>query len=224
MPTILITGANRGIGKALAERYLQDNWRVIAAVRNPGAFDLDCEKFALEITSAESIASLKTEVGDSPIDVLWNNAGVFLDKEQSLDELTDDDWLQSFLVNCISPMRLSSALRKNVLASERKCFVYTSTKMASIKGVGAEAYAYRSSKTALNMAVSRFSDEIKVAGGSAVVFHPGWVQTDMGGATADISVDESAEGMKKTADKMRPETQAEFNRTYRNYTGEILPW
>lgn len=224
MSTILITGANRGIGRALAEKYLRDNWRVIAAVRKPDECDLNCEKLPLDVTNGASIAALKAELGDAPIDVLWNNAGIYADKGVSLDELSDEDWLQSFLVNTIAPMRLSSAFRQNVLASEQKVFAYTSSKMGSIETKGAGAYAYRSSKAALNMAVSRLADEIEVEGGSAVVLHPGWVQTDMGGAEADITVDVSVRAMKKLVDQITPETQSKFNRTYRNYDGAILPW
>jgi len=224
MSTILITGANRGIGKALAEKYLRDNWRVIAAVRTPDDCDLNCEKLELEVTSAQSIAALKAEIGDDAIDVLWNNAGIYGDKGMSLSEVSDEIWLQSFLINTIAPLRLSDAFRENVLRSEQKTFAYTSSKMGSIETKGAGAYAYRSSKAALNMAVSRFSEEITAQGGSTVVLHPGWVVTDMGGAGADITVDVSAKGMKKVVDQINPDTQSKFNRTYRNYDGSILPW
>lgn len=224
MSTILITGANRGIGKSLAEKYLRDNWRVIAAVRNPDQCDLNCEKLPLDVTSAESISALKSELGDSPIDVLWNNAGIYNDKDTRLGNLTDEAWIETFLINTIAPMRLSDALRENVLVSEQKVFAYTSSKMASIAGVGTESYAYRTSKTALNMAVSRFSMEITDAGGSTVVLHPGWVKTDMGGDGADITVDVSAKGMKKLVDKINPETQSDYNGSYRNYDGAIIAW
>ncbi len=224
MGIILITGANRGIGKALAKIYMADGWHVIAAVRNINDCDLDCQKIHLDLTDAQSIAALKDYLGDIPIDILWNNAGIFNDKNTSLEMLSDSDWMQSFLVNTIAPMRLSSLLRKNIIASQRKLFIYTSSSMASIAGPGMQSYAYRTSKTALNMAVSKFAMDIRDDGASAMVIHPGWVRTDMGGDGADISAQTSVIAMKKLVETITPNRQNEFNGTYRNYEGGILPW
>ncbi|MCO4759701.1 MAG: SDR family NAD(P)-dependent oxidoreductase, partial [Oceanospirillaceae bacterium] len=154
MPTILITGANRGIGLALTESYIKDGWRVLATTRSPGAaVAKGAEPLVLNVTDPESIASLKAQLTGIPIDVLWNNAGVYLDKNTPLGEIDDKDWVSTFAINTISPIRIAEALTENVAASDRKIMAFTTSKMGSLTHNGMGAYAYRSSKAALNMAV-----------------------------------------------------------------------
>ena len=108
MATILITGANRGIGLALTQSYLKDGWRVLAASRIPDAEVPDgAEALALDIGDPTSIQALKQQLEDVPIDILWNNAGVYLDKDQTLQQIDDQDWLRSFAINCIAPIRVA---------------------------------------------------------------------------------------------------------------------
>ena len=100
MPTILITGANRGIGLALTESYLKDGWRVLATTRSPGAaVAKGAEPLVLNVTDPDSIAALKAQLTGIPIDVLWNNAGVYLDKNTPLGEIDDKDWVRTFEIN-----------------------------------------------------------------------------------------------------------------------------
>lgn len=221
MPTILITGANRGIGKRLAELYDDDGWTVIAACRNPDAVsDVPGEKIALDVGDGESIAAAAIALSGRPIDVLWNNAGVYLDKGVPLDGMDWNAWADTFWVNTISPLRLCQALRANVAASDQKVMAFTTSKMGSIALNSGGAYAYRSSKTALNMAVDCLSKDVQGEEIKTVVMHPGWVRTDMGGGGADLDTDASASGMKAVVDGMADAPTGRFM----NYDGAELPW
>jgi NAD(P)-dependent dehydrogenase (short-subunit alcohol dehydrogenase family) len=225
MPTILITGANRGIGLGLAKAYAADGWQVIACCRNPAeAAELRAvpkvEIHALEVTSAESIAALKRALNNRPIDVLLNNAGTHGDRV-NFGQTDPELWLKIFAVNTIAPIQIMAALIDNVAASDQKKVVSVSSRVGSI-GLGPTGgnYGYRSSKTALNMAMANAAHEVKARGVAVAVVHPGWVQTDMGGANATVTVDQSIAGLREVIAKVN---LAETGRFY-NYTGEELPW
>ena len=224
MPTLLLTGASRGIGRELLNQYKQDGWTVIAACRNPDAVgDIGADRvLPLEVTSEGSILALKDTLGDMPVDVLWNNAGVYLDKGMSLGEAGFDIWADTFAINTAAPLRIAHAFATNVAASEKKTMAFTSSKMASIGSLGetANAYVYRSSKTALNMAVAILTNDLRPMGVKTVMIHPGWVRTDMGGPAADIDTATSAGGMKKVVDNLTDDQSGGFF----NYDGGTWPW
>ena len=224
MPTVLLTGASRGIGRELLNQYKQDGWTVIAACRDPGGVgDIGADQvLPLDVTSEESILALKDAVGGKPIDVLWNNAGVYLDKGMSLAETGFAVWSESFAVNTIAPLRIANAFAANVAASDKKTMAFTSSRMGSIGDLGgaANAYAYRSSKTALNMAAALLANDLRDSGVKTAVLHPGWVRTDMGGPSADIDTVTSASGMKRVVDNL---TDAQSGGFF-NYDGKTWPW
>ena len=224
MPTLLLTGANRGIGRELVAQYKNDGWTVIAACRKPeSAADIGADRILpLDVTSEDSIAAMKQALGDTAIDVLWNNAGVYLDKGMTLEETGTDQWAETFAVNTIAPLRVSIALADNVASSEKKTLAFTSSRMGSIGDLGgaANAYAYRSSKTALNMASAILANDLREKGIKTVVLHPGWVRTDMGGPSADIDTVTSAGGMKRVVDNLTAEQSGKFF----NYDGKTWPW
>lgn len=225
MPTLLITGANRGLGFALAQSYLDDGWRVFAACRNPHAqVPQGAETISLDIADPDSIKALKVTLQGIPVDLLWNNAGVYLDKNQQLDQVSDNDWLRSFGINCIAPIRIAEALADNVAISERKMAVFTSTKMASLAGNGTGAYAYRSSKTALNMAVRCFAQDHEKQKISCLLLHPGHVRTDMGGPEGNIDIATSVNGMRQLVDQVTPANRTAFSSGYFDYDGSSIPW
>lgn len=225
MPTILITGANRGIGLGLAKAYAADGWQVIACCRKPAeATDLRAvpkvEVHALEVVSAESIAALKRELNGRPIDVLLNNAGTHGDRV-NFGQTDPELWLRIFAVNTIAPIQIMAALLDNIAASDRKKVVSISSKVGSIgSGPSGGNYAYRTSKTALNMAMVNAAHEVKGRGVAVAVVHPGWVQTDMGGTSAPVTIDQSIAGLRQVIAKVN---LSETGRFY-NYTGEELPW
>ncbi|MEH6650347.1 MAG: SDR family oxidoreductase [Motiliproteus sp.] len=225
MPTILITGANRGLGFALAQSYLDDGWRVFAASRSPQAKIPDgAEAVTLDIATASSIQALKKRLHGIPIDILWNNAGIYLDKNQQLEQIDDRDWVRSFEINCIAPIRVAEALADNVARSERKVIAFTSTKMASLAGNGPGAYAYRSSKVALNMAVRCFAQEQENQQISCLLLHPGHVRTDMGGSEGAIDVNTSVAGMRRLVDGVNPANRTVYSGNYFDYDGSGIPW
>lgn len=225
MPTVLITGANRGIGLELTRQFAADGWSVIAACRRPDeAKELKAVKgevriLPVDVTDAASVAALKQAVGDRPIDLLLNNAGV-IGKRGNLAEIDYDVWGKTMETNVFGQIRVTQALLENVLASERKQIAFVSTKMASIAECGGGSYIYRSSKTALNMAVKCLSIEFAERGLTAVMFHPGHVRTDMGGPSAPVLPEESAGGIKRVILGLTPADNGRFL----NFDGTEIPW
>ncbi|MBE9398372.1 SDR family oxidoreductase [Pontibacterium sp. N1Y112] len=225
MPTILITGANRGIGLALTKSYLKDGWRVLATTRSPGTtVAKGAEPLILDVTDPDSIAALKAQLCGIPIDVLWNNAGVYLDKNKPLGEIDDEDWVRTFEINTISPIRIAEALAENVAASDQKVMAFTTSKMGSLTHNGMGAYAYRSSKAALNMAVRCVEKDFSIRGISCLLLHPGHVRTDLGGSEGAIDVDTSVKGMRRVVDHVNTSNREDFSGGFFDYDGSTIPW
>jgi NAD(P)-dependent dehydrogenase (short-subunit alcohol dehydrogenase family) len=224
--TVLITGASRGLGLEFARQYAADGWRVLACCRSPkDAPELKklgrhVEIHALDVTSQESIQHLAKALNGTPIDVLLNNAGLHGDRVPF--GATDVElWKKILEVNTIAPIQMTAALLENVAASAQKKVANISSKVGSIgDGPGGGSYAYRSSKTALNMAMVNAAHELKGRGLTILLIHPGWVQTDMGGPSAPVSIEQSVAGVRRIIDKA---TQAETGHFY-DYTGKQLPW
>lgn len=224
MPTILITGASRGIGLEFARQFAADGWSVIAACRNPAGADKlkavsGVDLHALDVDSAESVAALKREIGGRPIDVLLNNAGI-IGQRTGFGTLDYEAWEGAMNTNVFGPMRMAEAFADNVQASERKQMVFITSRMGSIAETSPNAYVYRSSKTALNMAVRCMSLELASKGVTAILFHPGHVSTDMGGASAPVTPTQSVTGMKR---QILGFTQADNGR-FLAYDGGEIPW
>jgi len=229
MTNVLITGANRGIGLEFARQYAEDGVNVIACCRNPdNATDLHALAEAhgnvaihpLDVTSDESVAALKSDLGDMPIDHVINNAGVMGGKKQGLGDMDFDQWRACFEANTLGPFRMIAAFADNVAASEEKKIMTVSSYMGSIDRKGKGAYIYRSSKAAVNMITTLAATELADKGVMAIPVHPGWVRTDMGGSGADISPAESASGLRKVIAELTPERSGRFW----NYNGEELAW
>ncbi|MDM3872492.1 SDR family oxidoreductase [Porticoccus sp. W117] len=231
MATLLITGCNRGIGLELACQYLQDGWRVHGCCRNPSQADElqqlqeqhaeNLQIHALDVASERGIAELKSALEDQPIDLLLNNAGVYGGAGNRLGSLDTEEWLQVLRVNTIAPLLMAQTFLDNVAASKGKTIASVSSKVGSIAdNRGGSNYMYRSSKTALNQAMKSLSIDTAHLGLKTVVLHPGWVQTDMGGPNALITVAESASGLKKVLDELTPEQSGQFI----NYDGSEIPW
>jgi NAD(P)-dependent dehydrogenase (short-subunit alcohol dehydrogenase family) len=220
MPTLFVTGANRGIGREIVKQYSEDGWRVIAACREPALADLTCETVELDVADGASVETLAHSLGGTPIDLLWNNAGIYPDKGLSLEQLNYDDWLETMNVNALAPIRLATALADNVAASDKKLMAFTSSSMASIGLNEPGGYGYRSSKAALNMAVTCLTHDMKPKGIACALIDPGWVVTDMGGEGADIDAQTSVSGMKQVLDGFTLDKTG----AYLTYQGDRHPW
>jgi len=229
MTTVLITGANRGIGLEFVRQYAEDGANVLACCRNHGdASDLqalakDHEKVSVhtvDVAVDESVAALKAELSAAPIDHLINNAGIMGGKKQALNDTDMDAWRDCFEVNTLGPFRMIAAFADNVAASDEKKIMTVSSFMGSIGRKGNGAYIYRSSKAAVNMVATLAATELAERGIMSIPVHPGWVRTDMGGADAAIAPEESVTGLRKVMADLTPERSGR----YWNYNGEELEW
>ncbi|MEM6431986.1 MAG: SDR family oxidoreductase, partial [Deinococcota bacterium] len=188
MKRILITGANRGLGLELAKQYQAAGWEVLATCRQPDqASDLHAlglTPLALNIADDASIAALANEVQDMPLDIVFNNAGMFGPRGLPVDELEAETWLKVLQVNTIAPMLVTQALLENVAASQDKLIVFMSSNLGSIARSSGGEYIYRSSKAALNMTAATLANDLAPRGIRVISMSPGWVRTDMGGNSA----------------------------------------
>ena len=231
MSTLLVTGANRGLGLEFARRYAADGWRVLATCRDPGSADelrrLAAESggritvSALDVTDNGSVRAAAQALVGTPIDLLINNAGVGSPRNQKLGNLDYAAWARVLDVNTLGPMRVTEAFLGNVAAGTEKKIVTITSGMGSIAdNTSGGSYAYRSSKAAVNMVVKSLSIDLAPRGITCVVINPGWVRTDMGGPGGKISPAESIAGMKRVIAKLRPADSGKFF----NYDGGSYPW
>ncbi len=226
MPTILITGAGRGIGLSLARAYADEGWRVLGGVRDPAkATDLAAlpvEVMTLDPGSDASVGDLAASLSGTPIDLLFNNAGMMGPRErQVLGDIAYDAWGEVMEVNVMAPVRMADAFSDHVAASERKQIAVVSSVMGSMADNTAGGfYLYRSSKAAVNMAARSLAADLGPRGITVVMFHPGWVRTDMGGPSAAVSPTDSAAGMLRVMSGVRPKDNGRFF----NYDGSEIAW
>lgn len=230
MPTLLITGANRGLGLELAKEFARRHWRVLACCRSPeDAGDLqalatESEAVAihrLEVGAAAQIHDLAGRLEGMPIDILFNNAGIFGPKHQKFGETDEAGWLEAFRINSIAPLRLAEAFVEHVAASERRVIATMGSVMGSItENDSGDAYAYRSSKAAVHMVMKGLAVDLAPRGIVAVVLHPGWVQTRMGGGEAPLKPEESAAGLTRVLLGLGPERSGQLI----DYQGHAHPW
>jgi NAD(P)-dependent dehydrogenase (short-subunit alcohol dehydrogenase family) len=226
LPTVLVTGANRGIGLEFVRSFAADGWRVHACARNVEKAktvravegDVVCHK--LDVTNGLKVASLARALAEEPIDLLINNAGLRGPKT-GFGETDYEEWAAILQVNTLAPLRMVERFADLVERSDGKTVVNISSIMGSIadNGSGGE-YIYRSSKAALNMVTKSLAVDLAGRGIKVVSFHPGWVRTDMGGAGASISPEESVQGMRRTIAGL---TAADSGRFF-NYDGAPLEW
>lgn len=240
MPTLLISGANRGLGLELVKQFDARAWRIHACCRMPEkASELQTiatksdgrvRVHTLDVTDFGAIDDLANALQGEPIDVLFNNAGL-MDRQQqpfnrdgptqAFGSIDYGEWRQILRVNVLAPLRMAEVFVDNVAASERKTIVTMSSIMGSIeKNDWGGWYSYRTSKTAVNMMMRGLASDLKERGITAVGVHPGWVRTDMGGAGADVAPGESAHGIAAVVDGLTPDQSGH----YLTYDGGELPW
>lgn len=230
MANILITGTNRGIGLEFVSQYLNRGDKVIATCRDPqGAHKLkelqsansDLQVLPLDVSQPDSYAEFAASLNGQAVDVFINNAGVYGPRSAGFGEVTVEDWLPVLQINTIAPLLLTQALIDNFRQGNNGKLVYVTSKMGSIAdNTSGASYIYRSSKTALNQVVKSLSADLAGDGLTAVVVHPGWVQTDMGGPSALIDTQTSVSGMISVIDGLSVADSGKFF----NYDGSPIPW
>ena len=224
MPTILITGAGRGLGLELARQYAADGWRVIGTVREAKAKSalgkLGVEGHLLDVTNHKQIAQLASDLKDAPIDVLFCNAGVTGRKGMTLGSFDFAEWEKILRVNLLGGAAVTEALIENVAASERKMVAMMSSRLGSISEMRGETLPYATSKAALNALAKGLSVTLASRGIIVVALSPGWVRTDMGGKGAPLAPETSVRGLRKVIAGLKPADSGKFL----SYDGSSIPW
>jgi NAD(P)-dependent dehydrogenase (short-subunit alcohol dehydrogenase family) len=227
MPTVLITGANRGIGLEFTRQYAAAGWRILAGCRSPGSADDlgglkgDIAIHALDVADTGSVSAAKAAIGSEPIDLLINNAGVIGQRAGKLGNVDYADWNDTLNINLLGPARVAGAFVDNVLASQQKKFATVSTRMSSMTECKAiDFMAYRTSKAAVNMMMTLAANELGPKGATVVLLHPGWVQTALGGPNAVMTPKDSVTGMRSVLDGLTPADNGRFI----NFDGTPIPW
>ncbi len=218
MPTVLITGANRGIGLGFAKVYLEDSWRVIAAVRDPdGADDLKSlgaehddrlSIHPMDLSDFESIEALAEELKGTPIDVLLANAAKTFNPMGEFGETDYDAWFDAFKVNCMAQMKLAESFVEHVDTGDQKKMYFVSSRIGAQPPAG--LVLFRSSKTALNQVVMQLSLMLGPRGIAVACGHPGFVKSKSTLSMGVFEPEESAGYLKKIIDDLTVETAGQF--------------
>lgn len=223
MTTVLITGANRGIGLALAKAYAATGDTVIGTARDVAkAAELKAVAqtvLPLDVTLSSSVDALAKALDGRPINLLINNAGI--GDRAGIDTLDFEMFERVLAVNTLAPIRVLSALRPNLAAVSKAIAANISSQLGSIENAtGDMGIAYRTSKAALNMALRSAAAVYAKDETTLLALHPGWVSTDMGGAAAPVSPDQSAAGLKQVIADAGPSDTLRFL----DWQGKTLPW
>ncbi|HEY3327487.1 MAG TPA: SDR family oxidoreductase [Novimethylophilus sp.] len=231
MDTLLITGANRGLGLEFVKQYAAAGWRVLACCRDPGqaralgkiAADSQGRvmSHALDMADFHAIDTLAEELRDIPIDLIINNAGIYPDRNSGFGRTDYDVWASAFRVNAMAPLKMAEAFIGHLERAKGKSIATVGSKMGSVAdNTSGGCYLYRSSKAAVNIVVKSLAIDLAGRGIKAVVLHPGWVQTDMGGPNALITAEQSVAGMCNVLTRL---TVADSGR-FIAYDGKDVPW
>lgn len=232
MKTALITGANRGIGLEFVRQYAADGWRVFACCRNPAAAEtLDhltaqypdqVSTHTLDVTNHPQIERLAQALSHQSIDLLINNAGVYPPGQGDAFGTTDyAAWAHTFEVNTMAPLKMAEAFIQHISRSQLKTIITITSKMGSITdNRGGGSYIYRSSKSAVNIVMKSLSIDLSSHQITAVLLHPGWVKTNMGGPDALISAEQSVTGMRRVISNLKFADSGKFYA----FDGQIVPW
>jgi NAD(P)-dependent dehydrogenase (short-subunit alcohol dehydrogenase family) len=226
MPTVLLTGAARGLGFDFTRQYAVRGWKIHACVRKPDALKAlkgDIHPHKLEVTDYKAVKALSKELSGEAIDVLICNAGVGGGREdvgQDLGAFDPDAMRRIFEINTLAPLMMAEAFVEQVARSQQKKLIAITSILGSLANNNGGRYAYRASKTALNMEWNCLAQDLGKRGIICIALHPGWVQTDMGGPGAPLTIADSVPAMVKTIDSFTPK----HNGRYIQYDGAELAW
>jgi NAD(P)-dependent dehydrogenase (short-subunit alcohol dehydrogenase family) len=229
--TVLVTGANRGLGLEFARQYAADGWRVFAGCRSPqyaeelrelaGDSGGRIRVFGIDVTSGPSVKAAAAELKGQSLDLLINNAGVGGPRGERLGDLDYVAWARVLEANTLGPMRVVEAFVDHIASGRDKRIVTITSGMGSIAdNTSGGSYAYRSSKVAVNMVMKSLALDLAPRGITCIVMNPGWVRTDMGGPRGTLAPEESIRAMRAVIGKLKPGDSGKFF----NYDGKTYPW
>lgn len=225
MKIAIVTGANRGLGFETTRQLLDAGYAVHATYRSnrgglQGVHHQNLTVHKTDVCSVEDVANLMKSVGPQ-VDLLVNNAGVADGRWASISEIDLEHAARVFEVNAFAPVRVTQHALPLLEKSGSSTVVMVSSLMASIDDCkSGKSYAYRASKTALNMFAMSMKNELAAIGSSLLILHPGWVETDMGGPRAPLTPEESVQGIIERIEEQDMDMSGRFVQ----YDGAALPW
>jgi NAD(P)-dependent dehydrogenase (short-subunit alcohol dehydrogenase family) len=209
MPTALITGTGRGLGKELARQYSVDGWKVIGTERRD-----------LEMTNCKQIREFAARLKGEPIDLLFCNAGITGRKGMVPGNFDFESWEEVLRVNLLGAAAVAEALLDNVAASDRRTIAMMSSRLGSITESSGMSLPYATSKAALNMLVKGLAATLAAKRIIVVALSPGWVRTDMGGAQAPLTPEKSVQGLRRVIAGLQKTDSGKFL----SHDGSQIPW
>jgi NAD(P)-dependent dehydrogenase (short-subunit alcohol dehydrogenase family) len=226
--TALLVGASRGLGYAIAEEFLKRDWNVVGTVRGPARTQLHelaqrspgrIEIETVDITMPDQITALRSRIGDRKLDMLFVNAGVTNNPNETIGEVSTEEFIRVMVTNALSPMRVVEALY-NVVAENGILGVMSSGQGSVSNNTNGKREVYRGSKAALNMLMRSFAARHSVDRRPMALIAPGWVRTEMGGPGAPLAIEDSVPNVVSTllAVQGKPGLQ------YLDYLGRTVPW
>ncbi|MGW8389517.1 SDR family oxidoreductase [Pseudoduganella sp. HUAS MS19] len=222
MALALVIGASRGIGLELVRQYLADGWRVIATARRKEDVamlaGMGAEAHKLDVTNVEAVAGMGWKLDGEELDVAILNAGVYGPRTDGFPMQADFDAVMH--INVLGAMRLLPIIAPLVCAGRGKLAVMSSRMGSLSERQGSGGSLYRASKAALNSVLVDTAHQFGPQGATCVALHPGWVRTDMGGAGAALSAEESVRGLRQVLAELPASEQA----VYRDYDGSPIGW
>jgi NAD(P)-dependent dehydrogenase (short-subunit alcohol dehydrogenase family) len=220
MPTILITGAGRGLGLELARQYAQDGWRVIGTVRDGDLKKIGAESLKVDVTDFAAVKALPAKLKGEPLDVLFCNAGIIGKRGMALGSFDYAEWEKVLRVNLLGAAAVIEVLADNVAASERKTIAVMSSRLGSITETSGMTLPYSTSKAALNLLAKALAETLRPRDVIVAALSPGWVSTDMGGQGAPLTPEVSVRGLRKVLGGLRREDSGKFF----SHDGSQIPW
>ena len=237
MKTLLVTGGNRGLGLEFTKQYSQLGYRIIATCRNPKeARELnllketsktDIKIYTLDVTNHKEIDALSQSLSNIPIDIIINNAGIIGPfpifehiKKQRFKTMDYSVWEEVLRTNLFGPIKISECFLENLKNGQDKKIIFISSTVGSINEGKESAYAYATSKTALNKAISLMAEDLRNENINILALCPGYVKTRMNGGGANLETNESIEGMIKQINSLNESNSGNFLR----YNGEKIAW
>jgi NAD(P)-dependent dehydrogenase (short-subunit alcohol dehydrogenase family) len=227
MPTVLVTGANRGLGLEFVRQYGADGWKVLATCRDPKTADAlnglegNIQVLPLDVADFLAIDTIARILSAEKIDLLLNNAGVYGSEKKIFGATNYDDWTEVLRINTQAPLKMAECFVEQIAKSDKKLIVSVSSLLGSISANDSgEQYTYRSSKAALNMVNQCLAVDLAEKGITSIVVSPGWARTDMGGPEAPVDPVDSVAGIHKVIEGVTVDDSGKFF----NYDGALIDW